>query len=103
MDYINEPQLRQTLEPYSRVTDGRRIIEQRRRISEEGRVEKQIRIIAGNEEYCLNESVKLYSRRQIEDMFARCGLSIEGVWGDFEGHKQDSDSPRLIIMGRKDD
>jgi len=103
MDYINEPQLRQTLEPYSRVTDGRWIIEQRRRITEEGRVEKQIRIIAEDKEYCLNESVKLYSRRQIEDMFAQCGLSIEGLWGDFEGHEQDSDSPRLIIMGCKDD
>ena len=102
MDYINEPQVRRTLEPYSRQSDGEVVIEQRRRITEEGRVEKQIRIVSQNEERCLSESVKLYSREQVEDMFAQCGLSIEGVWGDFEGHEQDSDSPRLIIMGCKD-
>jgi len=103
MDYINEPQLRQTLEPYSRVTDGRRVIEERRRITEDRRVEKQIRIIAEDDEYCLNESVKLYSRRQIEDMFAHCDLKVCGLWGSFQGNEYRSDSPRLIIMGRKDD
>ncbi len=102
MDYINEPRLRRTLEPYSRVIDGRRVIEQRRRITEEGRVEKQIRIVSEDGQRCFSESVKLYSREQLEEMFGSCGLRVEGVWGDFEGHEQDSDSPRLIIMGRKD-
>ncbi len=103
MDYINEPQLRRTLEPYSRVTDGHWVIEQRRRITEEGRVEKQIRMVSESGQGCFSESVKLYSREQLEEMFGRCGLRVEGVWGDFEGHEQDSDSPRLIIMGCKDD
>ena len=102
LDYMNEPQVRRTLEPYSRQSDGKLLIEQRRRITEEGRVEKHIRIVSQSGQRCWSESVKLYRPEQVEEMFAHCGLSIEGVWGDFEGHKQDSDSPRLIIMGRKD-
>ena len=102
LDYMNEAYVRRTLEPFSRQSDGELVIEQRRRITKEGRVEKEIRIVGENTERCLNESVRLYSREQVEEMFARSGLSIAGVWGDFQGQPQNSDSPRLIIMGRKD-
>ena len=102
LDYMNEPQVRQTLEPYSQHNDGKLQIEQRRRITEEGRVEKEIRIMSESGQRCWSESVKLYRREQVEEMFGQCGLSIEGVWGDFEGREQSADSPRLIIMGRKD-
>ncbi len=102
LDYMNEPQVRRTLEPFSRQSHGDVVIEQRRRITEEGRVEKQIRIVSESGQRCFSESVKLYSRVQLEEMFGRCGLSVEGLWGDFQGHEHTSDSPRLIIMGRKD-
>ncbi len=102
LDYMNETHVRRTLVPFSRQSKGNLVIEQRRTITDQGRVEKEIRITGENTQRCLNESVKLYSREQVEEMFARCGLSIEGLWGDFQGHEQNSDSPRLIIMGRKD-
>ena len=101
MDYMNEPQVRRTLEPFSRKSHGQMVIEQRRRITEDGRVEKQISIQSKNEQRTVNESVKLYSRLQIEQIFARCGVSIEGLWGDFQGNPHNDDSPRLILMGRK--
>ena len=101
LDYMNEPQVRRTLKPFTRHSCGEMVIEQRRRITEDGRVEKQINIVGKNEQRCLNESVKLYSRVQVEEMFAQCGLSVEGLWGDFQGNPHSSDSPRLIIMGRK--
>ena len=101
MDYINEPYLRRNLEPHSQHTDGHRIIEQRREITEQGRIEKQIRIVTEGYERCIEESVKLYSRGQIEQMFVQCGLSVRGVWGDFQGQPHSDDSPRLIIMGCK--
>ncbi len=101
MDYMNEPQVRRTLKPFSRQSYGDLVIEQRRRITEDGRVEKQIDIMGKNEQRCVKESVKLYSRAQVEEMFAKCALSIEGLWGDFQGQPHTSDSPRLIIMGRK--
>ncbi len=102
LDYMNDVYVRRTLEPFSRQSDGELVIEQRRRITDQGRVEKEIRIIGENTERCMNESVRLYSREEVEEMFGRCGLSIAGVWGDFQGQQQSSDSPRLIIMGRKD-
>lgn len=101
LDYINEPHLRRNLQPHSRQHDGRRLIEQHRRITEQGRIEKQIRIVTEDNERFVNESVKLYSRGQIEQMFVQCGLSIRGVWGDFQGQQHSDDSPRLIIMGQK--
>ena len=102
LDYMNEAHVRRTLEPFSRESNGELVIEQRRRITKEGRVEKEIRITGEGVERCMNESVRLYKREQVEEMFGQCGLSIAGVWGDFEGRQQSSDSPRLIIMGRKD-
>lgn len=101
MDYMNEPQVRRTLKPFNRQDHGQMVIEQRRRITKDGRIEKQITILGKNEQRCLKESVKLYSRVQVEEMFTMCELSIEGLWGDFQGNPHTNDSPRLIIMGRK--
>ena len=102
LDYINEPHLRKSLQPHSRHTDGRRLIEQHRRITDDGRVEKQIRIVTDDGERVIDESVKLYSRERIEQMFTQAGLTVKNVWGDFDGQPHTAHSPRLIIMGRKD-
>ena len=101
LDYINEPHLRNSLQPHSRHTDGRRIIEQNRRITDDGRVEKQIRILDDTGERTIDESVKLYPREQIEQMFTQSHLSVKKVWGDFDGQPHTAHSPRLIIMGAK--
>ena len=101
LDYLNEPYLRKNLQPHTRHTDGRRIIEQHRKITDQGRVEKRIRILTEGRERFINESVKLYSRQQIEQMFIRSGLAVHGLWGDFQGREHTDDSPALIIMGRK--
>ena len=102
LDYINEPHLRKNLQPHSTHTDGRRIIEQNRRITDDGRVEKQIRIVTDDGERIVDESVKLYSRERIEQMFTQAGLTVKNVWGDFDGQPHTPNSPRLIIMGCKD-
>lgn len=103
LDYINEPYLRKNLQPHTRHTVGRRLIEQRRKITDQGRIEKQIRIVTENNERLINESVKLYTREQIEQMFIQSGLNVHSVWGDFDGQEYSANSPRLIIMGQKDD
>lgn len=101
LDYINEPHLRNSLQPHSVHTDGRRLIEQRRRITDDGRVEKQIRIVHDNDERIIDESVKLYSRGRIEQMFTQSDLIVKNAWGDFDGQPHTVYSPRLIIMGAK--
>ena len=101
LDYINEPHLRDNLQPHSLTSDGRRLIEQHRKITDQDRVEKQIRIVTDAGEKLINESVKLYSRQQIEQMFTQAHLTVENVWGDFNGHPHTDHSPRLIIMGAK--
>ncbi|NIA07583.1 MAG: methyltransferase domain-containing protein [Actinobacteria bacterium] len=103
LDYINEPHLRETLQPHSRHTDGHRLIEQHRRITDDGRVEKRIRIVTDAGERIIDESVKLYSREGIEQMFTQSHLTVKNVWGDFDGQPHTTRSPRLIIMGAKDD
>lgn len=103
LDYINEPQLRATLQPHSRHTDGDRTIEQHRKITDDNRVEKQIRITTDAGQRTIHESVKLYTRDQIEQMFTQSQLSIKSAWGDFDGQPHTPDSPRLIIMGAKDE
>ena len=101
LDYLNEPHLRRTLQPHSRDTKGDCTIEQYRRITPDGRVEKKIHIISPQGERWAEESVKLYSRPQIQAMFARAELTVSGIWGDFQGRAHSPDSPRLIITGRK--
>ena len=103
MDYINEPQLRRTLQPYTRHTVGPEVIEQHRCITEDNRVEKQILIVSPTSRREFTESVKLYSPAQIRDMFQTVGLRVCNTWGDFQGNPHNSDSPRLILMGQKND
>ena len=99
LDYINEPHLRATLQPHSRHTDSSCTIEQHRRITADNRVEKDICITTDAGTRIVHESVKLYSRTRIEQMFTQSQLSIKNTWGDFDGQPHSAHSPRLIIMG----
>lgn len=101
LDYLNEPYVRRTLQPFTRNTAGALVIKQRRRITDDDRVEKEIKIVGQEDQRCHTESVKLYSRPQVEQMFTQAGLAVTAVWGDFQGAEHSADSPRLIIMGRK--
>ena len=101
LDYLNESQVRSTLQPFSKSTAGSLVIEQRRRITPDDRVEKEVEITGQDGQRRHTESVKLYSRHQIEQMFAQASLEITAIWGDFQGAEHSPDSPRLIIMGHK--
>lgn len=47
------------------------------------------------------ESVCLYKRRDLEDMFISAGLRPMGVFGDYSGGLWTANSPRTIIYGSK--
>ena len=57
------------------------------------------RITIGQRRYL--ERVRGYDLGEITAMFGACDLSIQDVFGDFDGSIYRSSSPRLILVGRK--
>lgn len=47
------------------------------------------------------ERVRAYTLDELESLFARCGLAVRQVCGDFNGARYHSGSPRLIILGER--
>ncbi len=50
---------------------------------------------------CYRESVRLYRPEQINDLFRRAGLMVDGVLGDYDGIPLSSESPRQLWFGRR--
>ena len=57
------------------------------------------RMTIGEKRYL--ERVRGYDLDEISAMFHACGLSIRRSFGNFEGADFDSESPRLILVGRR--
>jgi SAM-dependent methyltransferase len=57
------------------------------------------RITIGEKRYL--ERVRGYDLEEIAAMFAACGLSIRGTFGDFDGSPFTPSSPRLILVGSR--
>ena len=47
------------------------------------------------------ERVRGYDLDEISLMFTSCSLSLRAAYGDFEGHRFERSSPRLILLGSK--
>jgi hypothetical protein len=46
-------------------------------------------------------SVRTYTPHELAVMVEQAGLEITGSWGDFQGGELGFDSPRLILLARK--
>lgn len=103
IDYFNASVVRATLVPHSQSTlECGEPVDQYRQIDGE-RVNKKIVIKtdAGVKEF--RESVRLFTRAEIEGMMIRQGLRIAEVFGNYTGAAFDEgSSPRVIIVARKD-
>lgn len=103
IDFMNPPHVERHLKPYTeREEDGLKIEE--RRTIEEGFVKKHITIIPEkeNEEHReYDERVKLYTRDRFTDMLAEAGLQIDEVRGSYDEKRFESDSPRMIFVGKR--
>jgi hypothetical protein len=51
----------------------------------------------------LELSFRLYTLREMLAMFAKIGLVLTDVYGDFDGSLYSADSPRMILVARKQD
>ena len=112
LDFLNPELVVGTLEPRSaELREGRRIVQERSITADGARVEKTIRITPADPadpadpgpvpERVFRESVRLYSRQDIESMMARASLEVIGVHGSFAGEAWEPASPRMIFSARR--
>lgn len=85
-----------------REVDGLRVVEERVYSPETHRIEKTILVSDGNGQETFQESVRVYSYREISRMLAESGLCLTEAYGDFSGEPYRQDSPRMILLGVKD-
>jgi SAM-dependent methyltransferase len=98
-DFLNAPQVIDTLRPRDMHTVDGVTIEQRRWI-EEGRINKRITIDTDGETETYRESVRLFTLDDFRAMYERVGLDLVTTYGDYEGSSHTEDSPRLILYAR---
>jgi len=50
----------------------------------------------------LESSFRLYTLREMLDMFSHSGMTLTDVYGDFDGSQYTAKSPRMILVARKE-
>ncbi len=104
LDFFNSGMICGNINPHDErfLPSGERV-EQFRKIKN-GRIEKKILIHSGNATSEFHESVRLFEFQDFEKMFANAGIAIKEKFGDYFGKPFESgSSPRLILVGKKDE
>ena len=101
LDYLNKNFLLANLTGESKkVIDSKIIIERRKVVKD--RIIKEIHIKKDLEEQHFIESVRLYSKNEIDTEFKRIGFTRVSVFGDYDGTNYDEqNSSRLILFFKK--
>ena len=102
LDFLNAAWVKSHLVAHDErvLTDGQRL--QQFRWIENGRVEKRILIRDRVEAHEYVESVRLFILDDFKEMFARSGLKLEKVFGNYFGSQFDEmKSPRMIMFAKK--
>jgi len=100
-DFLNAPQVAESLGPSEYETEDGHTIHQDRWI-EDGRVNKQITVRHDGQTEIFQESVRLFTLADFREMYSRVGLELIEVFGDYEGGDYaPDDSPRLLLHTRK--
>ncbi|TKJ40101.1 SAM-dependent methyltransferase [candidate division LCP-89 bacterium B3_LCP] len=103
LDFLNATVVREEIIPSEEAEiDGKKVDILRWVDDRNERIEKRILIHERDgalREY--RESVRLYSRDKLIDMMNAAGISVKSVYGDYTGSAFEDNSPRLIIIGRK--
>jgi ubiquinone/menaquinone biosynthesis C-methylase UbiE len=104
IDFLNAEYIKARLVPYSERTDDGLTIQETRSI-EEGFVRKRIVVKEeGQQDRQYLEQVRLYGLQHFTEMLSRVGLSLDEVYGGYDGQPFDpGQSPRLILIGTKKD
>ena len=100
LDFLNAAEVIAGLRPFSEdeVPGGR--ARQERRI-ENGRIVKDITIEQDGQRKQFQESVRLFTRGELEGLFARNGFRVDAVFGSYSGDAFRDNSPRCILLATK--
>lgn len=99
IDFLNRSAVEKNLVPRSeREQEGIKIREER--FIEGDFVCKTIIVCDEGEERRYQERVKMYELDQMKQMMTKAGLTIDKVFGNFNGEAYHRDSERMILMGR---
>lgn len=98
-DFLNAPQVRQTLVPEDRRTEDGYTIHQRRWI-EDGRINKEITLRRNGQEQTFHESVRLLALEDFRRLYAAAGLRLIDTFGGYDGRPHTDEAPRLILYAR---
>ena len=103
IDYLNPAQVRSELVPRSERESAGATVHEERWIDEDtAQVRKRVTIDAlGGEPIEYTECVRLYGRDELSTMLEAAGLSVEDVYGDFDGSPHTDASKRMILVGAK--
>jgi cyclopropane fatty-acyl-phospholipid synthase-like methyltransferase len=101
LDYFNKNYLLANLTAENeKLIDGRIIIERRKVVND--RIIKKIQIKNGLEEQHFIESVRLYSKIEIDMEFKKIGFTPVSAFGNYDGTNYDEqNSSRLILFFKK--
>ena len=99
-DFLNAPVVANSLGTSHHETEDGLTIHQDRWI-EDGRVNKEITIEGADGAETFRESVRLYTLYDLKEMYARVGLELVELFGDYDGGDYEPDeSPRLLLHAR---
>ena len=104
IDLFNRDRVLADLEPSETRRIGARTVEIERWYDERSRrINKRIRLIGGEYPFrTFVESVRAYTAGEVEASLATVGLTVVDRFGSFDGEAYDRNSPRLILLARKD-
>jgi SAM-dependent methyltransferase len=111
LDFLNPPYVETHLEKetLSQLPNGIEVLEKRK--IENNRIIKDIHFRDINEDNVkpvkhaekeYKESVRLFSRDELEKMFERTGFRLVASFGDYKGNPWSTGSERTILVGRKE-
>jgi SAM-dependent methyltransferase len=99
-DFLNTPQVIQSLNPEDAQATNGVTIEQNRWV-ENGRINKRITLHENGDTRTFCESVRLLTLYDFKQLYERVGLELVQAVGDYDGSTYTPDSPRLIMHARK--
>ncbi|MDB4880107.1 MAG: SAM-dependent methyltransferase [Gemmatimonadetes bacterium] len=100
LDYLNAPQVRDTLVPRDARLVGTTLVEQEREITSDGRFVRKT-ITLGELGRTFVERVRLFEADELADMCLRAGFALDAVFGDYSGGPLEPASPRAILFARR--
>ena len=104
LDHVNAAHLRRALESSTirrqdsyEIRESRWIDETRNRINKTTHVFRE-----GTKLHESEESVRLYTQDELATILRRAGLSVDNVYGDYNGAESGPSQPRMLFAGHKD-